>query len=200
MNVEQLTMPKAEAKRKLRYARQQLHRRADDEYKQLETAYRAAAQGKPLIVLSEAIRSAPRDERGRPRVAIARADRVQVRFQARNSTAGFVSISRGGSFWDRRHTRARGVTITVPAPGLSSDVPEGYAIVPIVPPDVRGVHALETHFILWEVEQWAARQIDERPDRDPLLLKHLGGDLYAVIAEWDLTDVERAIMAGRARA
>lgn len=33
MNVQQLTMPKADAKRKLRYVREQLHRRADAEYR-----------------------------------------------------------------------------------------------------------------------------------------------------------------------
>jgi hypothetical protein len=200
MDVQKLSMPKAEARTKLQYVRQQLHRRADEEYQQLETAYRAAAQGKSLIVLSTALRDAPRDEKGRPRIAIARADRVQVRFTAGINTMSFVSIGRGASFWDGRHTRAQGATISSPVASANNGIPNGYAIVPIVPPDVRGHHALETHFILWEVEAWADRQIDSRPDRDPFLLKHLGGELYAVVAEWDLTDIERAVMAGRARA
>ena len=29
---------------------------------------------------------------------------------------------------------------------------------------------------------------------DPMLLKHIDGELYSVLAEWDLTGVERAIM------
>jgi hypothetical protein len=35
------------------------------------------------------------------------------------------------------------------------------------------------------------------PDRDPYLLRHVGGALYAVLAAWDLTDLERAIMSAR---
>lgn len=31
---------------------------------------------------------------------------------------------------------------------------------------------------------------------DPALLKHIGGDLYAVVATWDLTDLERAVLDG----
>lgn len=29
---------------------------------------------------------------------------------------------------------------------------------------------------------------------DPLLLKHITGRLFAVVAQWDLTEIERAIM------
>lgn len=35
------------------------------------------------------------------------------------------------------------------------------------------------------------------PPTDPLLLRHLHGDLYAVLAAWDLTPLERAVLAGR---
>jgi hypothetical protein len=199
MNVAQMTMPKAAAKRKLQAVRKQLHRRADAEYQALESAYQAAAAGRPLISLSDAFATAPRDEKGRPRLAIARADRVQVHLRTSNERCDFRAIARGGSFWDGRSMRNPQYNVGVAVPGMLSSVPDGYALVPIVPPDVRRSHSLETHFILWEVEQWSPTQIGARPDRDPYLLKHLGGDLYAVIAEWDLTDIERAVMAGRAR-
>lgn len=193
MNVEQMTMPRAEARRKLRAVRKQLHRRADAEYQQLEVAYRALANGKPVIVLPDAIAGAPRDDKGRPRIAIARADRVQVRLQSTPGWVFYASIGRGGSFWRSK------ITTGVRYPDMSFGVPSGFALVPIVPPDVRGVHALDTHYVLWEVEHWANSEIGARPDRDPLLLKHLVGDMFAVVAEWDLTDVERAVMAARAR-
>jgi hypothetical protein len=193
MNVQQLSMPREQAREKLRAVRQQLHRRADSEYQQLETAYKAAAQGKPLIMLSEALRTAPLDEKGRPRLAVSRADRVQVRFQAWTGRWSWTSTARGQEF------RNSQLQVLVDHTGADYRTPDGYALVPIVPPDVRGNHSLETHSILWEVEQWADRPIGARPDIDPLLLKHLGGDLYAVVAEWDLTDIERAIMAARAR-
>jgi hypothetical protein len=67
----------------------------------------------------------------------------------------------------------------------------------MVPADVRAsvTGTLAEYFIPWEVEQWANRRISSRPDRDPYLRKHIGGDLYAVVAEWDLTELERMVMA-----
>jgi hypothetical protein len=47
------------------------------------------------------------------------------------------------------------------------------------------------------VEQWADTRIGARPDRDPYLLRHLHGDAYAVLAEWDLTPLEQLVMTGR---
>lgn len=35
------------------------------------------------------------------------------------------------------------------------------------------------------------------PPVDPFLLKHLGGTLYVVLAQWDLTPLEQAVLAGR---
>jgi hypothetical protein len=68
-------------------------------------------------------------------------------------------------------------------------------IVPTVPPDLRPAGGLGGYHILWEVESWQAAQ----PPRDPALLKWIGGDLWAVLAVWDLTELERLILKGRAR-
>lgn len=35
------------------------------------------------------------------------------------------------------------------------------------------------------------------PPGDPALLKHMGGDLYAILAVWDLSPLERAVLAGK---
>jgi hypothetical protein len=53
---------------------------------------------------------------------------------------------------------------------------------------------LSKHFVLWEVESW-----DFAPPIGPMLLRPIGGNLYAVIAQWDLTDIERMIIAGTRR-
>jgi hypothetical protein len=48
------------------------------------------------------------------------------------------------------------------------------------------------HYVtLFEVDQW-----EPVPPTDPALLKHIAGDLYAVLAVWDLTELERAVIAG----
>lgn len=69
------------------------------------------------------------------------------------------------------------------------------AIVPTIPPRLRPPHNLSGYHILWEAE-WG--QEDVLPPGDPALLRHLGGDLYAVLAVWDLTPLERSVLAGRA--
>jgi hypothetical protein len=43
---------------------------------------------------------------------------------------------------------------------------------------------------LWEVNQWSPA----RPPDDPVLLSPLGGDLYAVLAHWDLTEIEKMVL------
>jgi hypothetical protein len=71
-------------------------------------------------------------------------------------------------------------------------------MVPLAPPKVRPrVNAsLRSYAILWEVDEWTWSEYP-RPPRDPALLRHLGGDFYAVLATWDLTELERLVLSGR---
>ena len=64
-------------------------------------------------------------------------------------------------------------------------------MVPIVPPQLRPHWGLHNYHILWEAD-W-----QKVPPRDPALLERIGGDLYAVLAVWDLTELERAVLAMR---
>ncbi len=64
------------------------------------------------------------------------------------------------------------------------------AIVPQVPAPLRPNSHLRNYHVLWEAE-W------EGVPTDPALLKHLGGDLYALLAVWDLSPLERAVLAGQ---
>ena len=38
-----------------------------------------------------------------------------------------------------------------------------------------------------------------RPPGDPALLRHVGGDVYAVEAVWELTELEKLVLSGRSR-
>lgn len=119
MNAPTINEPIESAQAKLKAYRDQLRRRADEEYEAAAEAYQALADGKQLINLTQVISDA----------------------------------------------------------GLGEDNRD--------------------FFILWEVENWSDRPLTAVPDRDPLLLKHISGDLYTVEAAWDLTDLEQAIMARR---
>lgn len=70
------------------------------------------------------------------------------------------------------------------------------ALVPIVPPELMPQRSLAACLTLWEAEDWTWRR-QPAPPGDPALLQHIGGDLYAVLATWDLTELERCVLSGR---
>lgn len=71
------------------------------------------------------------------------------------------------------------------------------ALVPIVPPKHRPARtSLENLVVLWEVDDWQWRSVPAPPG-DPALLQHVGGDIYAVLATWDLSPLEQLILTGR---
>lgn len=199
MNVATIRMAPKRARQALETYRARRVGKLDEEYQRVEAAYAELAKGTPLLILSDVIANAPRDGRGRPMLAIARADRPQVKYERAPgwSFEQFSTAFQGGM---RAHRDG-----TLQVPRLADVTPridaylEGYALVPLVPPDVRLGHDLSKRFVLWEVEAWADRAISSQPDRDPYLLRRIGADLYAVVGAWDLTDVERAIMRDRAR-
>lgn len=187
MNVETIKMSPYEARRKLEAYGRALKRRANVEYEACRRGYEKLAQGKVLINLRKAIVTGGWDERGRPRLAVARADRRRV--ECSDSWPGLTFSS--GSY------RVSGSLLGWSLPLREMpERPEGncfrriHAIVPLVPPDL-GRFDLTRRLILWEAE-WT------EPPRDPILLLPLGGDLCAVEAAWNLTDLERAVI-GRTR-
>ena len=169
-----------------------------EKYKDAETAedrmiaraYRAIKEGKRLIDLFDSMRIAGLDELGRPKLAVGRADWSQVWFYWQEN-------DRNAYFQPRSTQWGRGLKkcVEVPAsclPGLKRD-PLGIhycAMTPTIPPKYRPKN-LKAYWILWEAE-WRRGE----PPIDPLLLHHLGGSMYIVLAAWDLTPIERAVLRG----
>jgi hypothetical protein len=214
MNVPTITMPRDEAQARLDEYYESVSRRADAEHEAAVQAYEALAAGTPLLSLQQAFRrlfeleeATPGtgfDEKHRPRIAVARADRQQVRFRWNGTRFNFDTSKNWGDY----PQLIRNVDVGQQRPRGTN--PIGYALVPMIPADVRnrmserGLGGPRKHFILWDVEAWSDRRIEAEPDRDPLLLLPIGDaattDLYAVVDEWDLTEVERYIMLGRREA
>jgi hypothetical protein len=192
MDVSLITMDKAEALGKVEAYRQQLRRRADAEYEAALAGYEALAEGTPLLNLTQVFAELEPDKNGRPPLAIARADRQQVRVSHLfDNSLRFSTLKR--SSWGYQGSLLIDITAR-----RDWDFNRGYALVPMVPADVRPKGNLKDYFILWEVEEgWASRPFNAQAPIDPFLLQHLAGDLYAVVAAWDLTPLEQAIMTGR---
>jgi hypothetical protein len=156
---------------------------------ELMRGYKLLAQGKKLISLTEAMATAGLNDQGLPAIAVNRADE------------SFVLLDVGG--WRVNYRDTRGVFYNngarQPIHPISVQMPAGVvtpkqnqrAVAPIIPPKYRPPFKLENYHLLWEVDRWTT---NPQPRRDPALLKHLGGDLYAVLAVWDLTELESRIL------
>lgn len=150
----------------------------------IRRVYQLIAQGKMVIKALESIRRAGLDAEGLPKLAIARADVERCYLTlAPYGSATFSSIQ-----W-RAPLSARFEFPTGTFPQRTNWVGK-QAIVPIIPVHLRPRKAIERYHILWEADWHAV-------PKDPLLLRRIDGDLWLVVAQWDLTEVERAALATR---
>lgn len=203
-----ITMPREQARDKLRAFRRDTNKDAEQLYSEAAKGYEALAAGTPLIQLSRAIQQGGFDSEMRPKLAIARADRREVKmsWQANRQEIRFDTIKR---WQDERHEnlvinvgvgRTHGMLARDKNGNSWGYEISAFALVPMVPADVRPTTGqLKEWCILWEVDHWYQRSQTAMASRDPLLLKRIGGDLWAVLAQWDLTPLEMAILEARPR-
>lgn len=196
MNVKPITMdPHAARKAFLEYKRD-VRGRHDAETTAILRGYRAIARGQAVLNLPQTIIHGGLDAQLRPLLAVAMASAERVYYASDPNGARFTtreSKSWNGRweadfYWrDRRRTFHLNVGDLPPVKGIHR------ALVPYVPMPLRPRGALSNYLVLFEA-RW-----EPVPPTDPMLLRHLHGDLYAVVAHWNLTDLERAVMAGRLR-
>jgi hypothetical protein len=169
--------------------------------------YRELARGRQLLQLSETLRAG-----GLTDVPSRRWDYTDRRSYAADQTVTSLAITRadaqlvftGGvrqdgsvSFiadnaWSRRSRRHIDLPARTFEPIANNPSEHIRAIVPTVPPMFRPPHRLENYHILFEPTWQSPWGVDELDPADPALLKHIGGDLYAILAVWDLTPLEAA--------
>jgi hypothetical protein len=203
MQLDTLVMDPKDAKERLDQYRKLVDGERTTEDEAIAAGYRAAARGLPVISLKAAFAAAGTMEvpvrggtRGRtshlPRLAIARANAREVWVhQPWNDPAWLFRTDRNATNYGALVGKK---TVRVPA-----EIPDGWhaagkTIVPVVPPQHRPRRTrLHLFHILWEVDKWTME-----PPVDPALLRHIRGDLWSVVATWDLTPLERAVLAQRA--
>ena len=183
----------------------------------LMRSYRAIARGHAVLDLVAVMRAAGLvDGVWYPKLAICRADagfcHVRMRIDG-GATFSPAHTSRRWGGRDVESSKAR--TVIVPPATFATYIhrwsaPLGYqripdpghepprkwnetaeALVPTIPPEFRPRFKLEGYCLLWEAV-WGPT-----PPVDPILLKPIGGNLYAVLAQWDLSPLERAVLGGR---
>lgn len=155
---------------------------------EIAAIYKRIAQGKTVIRAFESIRAAGVNERGLPKLAICRADLLTCHLSTRRDEVQFSN----SSWWDRKTKISRNSKVTpMEWPGFKDINGIHKATVPLIPVHLRPKRGLANYHILWEAEWSTTYPVD------PYLLRRFGGDAWLVLAAWDLTEVERAVMSSR---
>jgi hypothetical protein len=162
--------------------------RMEKEDTQLLMAYKALMKaGTRLIHLPNVIREGGWTKEWLPKLAVARASDKQVTFVCGDSpyfqgdpwmqikpTPNIFPAEVRNTEWRKNHSYPNRAT----------------ALVPAVPPNLRPDDLAKYH-ILWEAE-WKFQA-----PGDPILLSQVNDDMYAIVAQWDLTPLEQRILESR---
>jgi hypothetical protein len=167
------------------YRKYQEHRAYQKPYDaEIARIYQHIARGRTVIRALESIRAAGLDAEGYPKLAICPAHMPKCWWRPARNACTF------GSEYPRANEKRN--VVRMDWPGLDSTKWRALATVPLIPVHLRPRRGLQNYHILWEAE-WTKRY-----PVDPYLLRRFGGDAWLVVAAWDLTDVERAVMSARA--
>jgi hypothetical protein len=160
---------------------------------EIAAIYKKIAEGRTVIRAIASIIAAGLHTSGPylnlPKLAICRADLPRVHWRPRLHGGEFLTSTR------RRQNEHHSRSVSI-ANGtwrsVSTTLPSGIALTPIVPLNVRPKRGLENYHVLWEAE-W-----QPVPPGDPYLLRRIGrSDAWLVVAAWHLTEIERAVLATR---
>lgn len=161
---------------------------------EIQRAYQLIAQGRMVIKALESIRTAGLNAQGWPKLAIANATHGNIRCDLEKDGSATITRNLRRSVkdkWNTFHFKAGTFTRT---PLMKEWREQAVAMVPLVPVHLRPKRGLANYHILWEAD-WT-----RQPPVDPMLLRRIGGDMWLVVAAWDLTEVERAAMQARVSA
>jgi len=209
MDVELLTIPKKKAQEEFQALKVLLKEgrrtKVDQIYSDYQKLYGHLRHGKKVIDIYESFNKVGLNEDGDPKLAIVRADSKIVVCRERQDGSVKYFHDNGGKrsiqriLWSYYGNKD---DVKLPAETFVWKKENGYTrckdvqtIVPMIPAKilVNEIKVLLKNFhILWEVEEWKPV-----PPRDPILLKRLTPNLFGVLATWNLTKLERAVIRGR---
>lgn len=199
MEVETLEVPKEKAVELYDDYKEAIQTHKDQYLKDLKAIYGHMKLGRSVIDIYQAFNKVGLNEEGDPKLAIVRADLKEVFFKRLPEGAGI--FKKDTNRWKNAKDDVQLPKETwTDWPRVSdarfADIKKEFVttITPIIPAKfldrLRG--ALHNYYILWEVEKWKPI-----PPKDPILLKRVTPNMFVVLATWDLTDLERAVIKGR---
>lgn len=200
--VEKIIIPEEQAKVEWKRYCELLKKRKDKHLKIMKESMYFAKQGKALINVYDVMNKSGLNKNNEPRLAIARADINEVRFEKLDTGSGSFLMEHG---WNRsgwstdvhlpqkifkvqweRNLRADGT------PNWQIKDKEFKTKVPLIPAELMPEGDLKNYYILWEVKLW-----ETLPEpKDPFLLKRISENMFVILGAWDITELERAIIEG----
>lgn len=187
---EQIVVDRDAAQAALRKYREHRHYSLPIDH-EIVRCYEAIAKGRAVIRALASIAQAGLGEDGLPKLAIVRADAKKCWCDLRSN--GWCRF--GMKQWHRPNETRQFIDLPAGSfAGAKARMSYHSAIVPLIPLDVRPKRGLQNYHVLFEAI-WR-----EEPPIDPLLLRRIGaGDVWLVVAAWELGPIERAVLAGRMR-
>lgn len=174
----------------------------------LKKTYHHLSKDHKVLDIFEVFKNAGVDERGEPKLGIAPASAKEIIFKKGSMGSGtFTATDR----WSRAYKsdvylptntfptfpeehngairRYRLDTGTVPRADIES-------LVPVIPAHILPEGDLKNYYILFEVKEWYEPKKASYSKGGPYLLKRINNNAFAVLAEWDVTDLEVAVLRG----
>lgn len=169
----------------------------------MKKVYNQLKSGRKIIDISKVMAEGGINTRNEPKLAIALSSQKEVRCEY-FYTGRVQFLNNKPSRYRNNFEFKRKIDIEIsnvfpeilPLPGTKRQPWDNSksmtAPVPQIPASLRPKGNLDNYYTLWEVEEW--KQV---PPKDPYLLRRINPLIFVVIAAWDLTELERAVMKGR---
>lgn len=194
-------MPKERAKEEWRLYCDLLKKRKEKYLEVMKSAYYHMKEGRELIDVYEIIKKFGVTKNNEPKIVVARADGTKLYFEKRDEGSGVLGINMQYTqvygkdciylpqktfeiHWERRDDRSDSDW------NIKNKIIQ--TKVPLIPAQLIPDGSLENYYILWESKDWE----DLPPAKDPLLLKRISENMFAILGAWDVTELERSIMRG----
>lgn len=201
METATVAFDRSEARALFREYRKHLHWSAPIDH-EIRRTYQLIAEGRVIIRALESVKAAglltEGDSVGFPKLALTRADAASVTCTMgwRGSCTMTPDDARGRTRWRDGAQLAWRTVMSWPDESFPVNrnvrSSRAVALVPTPPLHLRPRRGLQNYHVLFEA-RWS-----KAPPDDPMLLRRIGkGDLWLVVAQWDLTPIEKAALATR---
>jgi hypothetical protein len=197
MNIEKFSMAREKAEKLWKeYVAACKDNPKDKFLNDMKKVYSQLKSGRKVVDINKIFEASLVNEKYEPKLAIAKAMNKEISMEYWEN--GTVLFSNGRGKWGR--TTTDDIVISNIFPKLPREQWDGQysnrknrkAPVPAIPASIRPKGSLEGYYILWEVEKWA-----KIPPKDPYLLRRITPNMFVVVAGWNLSELERAVMRGR---